>query len=101
MSLDRTNTAYVSELRKLCKSKDSSDDEIHAFISRNVPQLKSTSAGDGTLIVQNEFNIGLFFEELFKSYKWYLKNYPVRTKAATSAVIGVLGEILGATLNLE
>lgn len=88
-----TETAYVSELRKLCKSKNATDDEIHAFIANNA-KLSTTSA-DGTLIVQNEFDIGVFFRELFTSYKWYLKNYPVRTKAATSAVIGVLGEILG------
>lgn len=96
MSFRSMDVAYVSELRKLCRAKNATDDEIHAFVCGNVAQLKPTSAGpEGTLIVQNEFNIGTFFKELFTSYKWYLKNYPVRTKAATSAVIGVLGEILG------
>jgi hypothetical protein len=92
------DTEYVSHLRKLCKGKHATDAEIHEFIKSKMEQNSqpTSSTSSGTLIMQNEFNLGVFMKELFMSYKWYLSNYPVRTKAVTAATISCLGEVLGA-----
>ena len=82
--------SHINELRALCSDKSTTDEEIDAFI-RSKLKINASS----TLIAQNEFELGPFIKELFVSYKWYLVNYPVLTKASTSAIIGALGELLG------
>jgi|MDTE01.1.fsa_nt_gb hypothetical protein len=83
--------SHISELRDMCRGK-ATDEEIDVYLREN---LQINASPDGALIVQNEFNLGRFIKELFVSYRWYLVNYPVRTKASTSAIIGALGELLG------
>ena len=56
------------------------------------------SDSGGALIAQEEFNLLAFVKEMYASYKWYLKHYPVSTKAITSSTIAMMGEVLGSVI---